>query len=134
MRSHRISISKSLRNDIILLAVLVVAALVLFPIVAHSDKAGSYALVELDGAEYARLDLDKDTSLTVDTKQGTNIIIVRDHAVSVESADCPDKICVNHASVNLAGETIVCLPHKLVITIKSDTAKESEGSIDAVAE
>ena len=125
MRSHRISISKSLRNDIILLAVLVVAALVLFPIVAHSDKAGSYALVELDGAEYARLDLDKDTSLTVSTGQGTNIIIVRDHAVSVESADCPDKICVRKGKLHRKGDSAVCLPAKTVITVRG-------GGLDAV--
>ena len=135
MSSHQKSASKLLKNDIVLLAVLVVAALILFPIVSHSKKPGAYALVELDGAEYATLSLDNDTSLTVTTDQGTNTIVVRNHEVSVESADCPDLVCVNHAPISLTGEVIVCLPHKLVITIKSDNpAKESEGSIDAVAE
>lgn len=124
-----------MKNDLVLLAILVVAALILFPIVAHSKKPGAYALVELDGEEYTTLSLDTDTTLTVITDQGTNTIVVRNHEVSVESADCPDLICVNHASISHTGEVIVCLPHKLVITIKSDNpAKESEGSIDAVAE
>jgi len=124
-----------LKNDIILLIALLMAALILFPIVSHSKKPGTYALVELDGTEYATLALDTDTTLTVTCDQGSNTIVVHAGAVSVTSADCPDKICVNHASINLIGETIVCLPHKLVITIKSDyPAIESEGSIDAVAE
>ena len=113
MSSHQKSASRLLKNDIVLLAILVVVALILFPMVAHSKKPGAYALVELDGAEYATLSLDNDTSLTVAT----------------------DLICVNPAPISLTGEVIVCLPHKLVITIKSDNpAKESEGSIDAVAE
>lgn len=135
MSSHQKSTSRLLKNDIVLLAMLVVVALILFPIVSHSKKPGVYALVELDGAEYATLELATDTTLTVATDHGTNTIVVHDGSVSVESADCPDKICVNHASISLTGETIVCLPHKLVITIKSDnSALESEGSIDAVAE
>ncbi|SCX11335.1 hypothetical protein SAMN02910339_01621 [Lachnospiraceae bacterium YSD2013] len=135
MSSHQKSASRLLKNDIVLLAILVVVALILFPIVSHSKKPGAYALVELDGDEYATLSLDTDTTLTVTTDQGTNTIVVHNHEVSVESANCPDLICVNHAPISLTGEVIVCLPHKLVITIKSDNpAKESEGSIDAIAE
>ena len=135
MHSNRTSASKLLKNDIVLLLVLVAAALILWPLLSHSKEQGNYALVELDGAEYTRLDLNEDTTLTVATDRGTNTIVVRNHEVSVESADCPDKICVNHSSISLTDEVIVCLPHKLVITIKSDnSAKESEGSIDAVAE
>jgi len=37
--------------------------------------------------------------------------------VDVIEADCPDKICVKHTNIKNAGETIICLPHKLVIEI-----------------
>ncbi|MBO4678239.1 MAG: NusG domain II-containing protein [Lachnospiraceae bacterium] len=108
---------------------------VLYPLMNRVGSEGEYALIEVDGAEYARVDLSQDTVFTVTTPTGTNTIQVKNHEISVDSADCPDKICVNHAAIHRSGENIVCLPHKLVITIISDNAKESEEpTIDAVAE
>ena len=34
-------------------------------------------------------------------------------------ADCPDRLCVRRGPVRYAGETIICLPHKLVVTVRS---------------
>ena len=39
----------------------------------------------------------------------------------MSKADCPDQICRNHAAISQTGETIVCLPHKAVIEITSET-------------
>ncbi len=35
----------------------------------------------------------------------------------MKEADCPDKVCVGMRRISKSGETIVCLPHKLVIAI-----------------
>ena len=135
MSSRPKSLSKLSKNNIILLVCLLLVGATLYPFLNHKGDAGSYALIEVDGAEYARVDLSQDTVFTVTTPAGTNTIQVKNHEISVDSADCPDKICVNHAAIHRLGENIVCLPHKLVITIISDTSKESEEpQIDAVAE
>ena len=42
----------------------------------------------------------------------------KDGSVTVQDADCPDKICEKHRAINRTGETIICLPHKLVVEIK----------------
>ena len=129
------SLSKLSKNNIILLVGLLLAAAVLYPLLNRTGSTGSFALIEVDGAECARVDLSKDTVFTITTSDGTNTIQVKNHEISVDSADCPDKICVNHAAISHSGENIVCLPHKLVITIISDTSKESEDPhIDTVAE
>jgi hypothetical protein len=47
-----------------------------------------------------------------------NVMIVEDNSVNIIDADCPDKVCVNHSSIESIGETIICLPHKLVVEIK----------------
>jgi hypothetical protein len=47
-----------------------------------------------------------------------NVMIVDDNRVNIIDADCPDKVCVNHSSIENVGETIICLPHKLVVEIK----------------
>ena len=34
-------------------------------------------------------------------------------------ADCPDQICVNHLAISRDGESIICLPNKVVIAIEA---------------
>ena len=51
---------------------------------------------------------------------GYNLISVTDGKVVVESADCKDQICVRHKSVSSKGESIICLPHRLVVEIVGD--------------
>ena len=46
-----------------------------------------------------------------------NIIYIENGTASVVFANCPDKICVNTADISQVGEHIVCLPHRLVISI-----------------
>ena len=33
-------------------------------------------------------------------------------------ADCPDKICVHMRPIRYAGESILCLPHRLAVTVR----------------
>ena len=114
---------------------LILVAGVLYPLLNPTGSEGSVAVIEIDGEEYTRVNLSQDSVFTVTTPAGTNTVKVSNHEISVESADCPDKICVNHSAIHQSGEIIVCLPHKLVISVISDTAKESEEpQIDAVTE
>lgn len=46
-----------------------------------------------------------------------NLMTVSEAGVSVEAADCPDQICVHHIPIKGGGESIICLPHKLVVEI-----------------
>ena len=38
----------------------------------------------------------------------------------MENASCPDGICVSHRPIFRDGESIVCLPNRVVITVVSD--------------
>jgi len=44
----------------------------------------------------------------------------------MKKADCKDQICADHKAIEKSGETIVCLPHKVVIEIQSEDGKEQE--------
>lgn len=46
-----------------------------------------------------------------------NLFSVSDGSVRMEVADCPDQICVHHIPIKGGGESIICLPHKLVVEI-----------------
>ena len=50
-----------------------------------------------------------------------NLFSVADGVVRMEAADCRDQICVNHRPVSRGGESIICLPHRLVVEIAGGT-------------
>ncbi|SEO91762.1 hypothetical protein SAMN04488134_11730 [Amphibacillus marinus] len=50
----------------------------------------------------------------------TNTIEVVDGRIRIHQASCTDQVCVRTGYIDQAGQTIVCLPHQLVIEIKSN--------------
>lgn len=108
------------RNDLILfLGIVLIAAAAIF-IMYRLKSEGSRVVITVDGKEYKNLDLKEDTELTIEGKDGTyNKVIIKDGEVSMTEANCPDKICVKHSKIHYNGETIVCLPHKVVVKIES---------------
>lgn len=74
-----------------------------------------------DGEVVRELPLAVDTTLTVQTERGTNVITVRDGKVAVTEADCPDGYCMERGFCD-SGASIVCLPNRLVLEF-SDTQR-----------
>lgn len=116
---------KQKRNTIILVSAVVVVALavVVFQMI-FLKKEGTYALVQVRQEQRYRLDLQKETELVVEDETGFNKIKVKDGAVAVTEADCPDKVCVRTGYISKTGEVIACLPHELTVTISGADAKE----------
>lgn len=56
---------------------------------------------------------------------GYNLISVSKDGVCMEAADCRDQVCVRHRSISAEGESIICLPHRLVVEIPGETHTES---------
>lgn len=63
-----------------------------------------------------------------------NLISVADGTVIMEAADCRDQICVHHKPISSKGESIICLPHRLVVEIVGDknASGKPEESLDGV--
>ena len=80
----------------------------------------AYAEIWSEGKLLHILDLSVDRELTVTTDKGTNTITVRDGAVAVTYADCPDGYCEDRGYC-AGGLQIVCLPHELVIRFTERT-------------
>lgn len=103
--------------DLALLAGILLLAGGLILILHFCAEDGVEAVVTVDGEEVARLSLDRDHEITIPTEAGVHRIRVQDGQVSVVEAPCRDQICVHHAPASVAGETIVCLPCRLVVTV-----------------
>lgn len=51
-----------------------------------------------------------------------NLISVADGVIVMDEADCKDQICVHHKPISSVRESIICLPHRLVVEISGDDA------------
>ena len=128
-RDIKITVVK--KNDIVLIGVILIIGLVLIIIINATKTEGSRVLITVDGKKYAELPLDKDTTFTIKQEDGSiNILTVRDGQVDMTEANCPDKICVKHPNIHYNSETIVCLPHRVVLQIVDGEKNET----DAVAQ
>lgn len=86
----------------------------------------SRAEIWSDGELLYVLELGVDQEITVQTELGTNTVTVKDGAVAVTAADCPDHYCMDRGYCS-GGAQIVCLPNRLVIKFTG------EQEIDGVA-
>ena len=121
------------KADLIIIAVaaVVVGVLIFFLYGLNSDS-GSYVQIEVDGKVTQVLPLDTDTEYEIETvNDGANTIEIKEGKAKMIYANCPDGICTNHKEINRNGESIICLPHKVVVTIVNDYS--SGDDIDAVA-
>ncbi len=106
---------------IVLLAAAVILCLAVYFAFVLFTPAGTTAVIYIDGREYRRVDLSKVKEpyvIEIETVYGRNTVLVEPGAISVSSADCPDKICVHQGRLTGAGVPIVCMPHRLVIDIE----------------
>lgn len=112
---------------VVILLILSFAPVVVFSL-TRSNSPTQEAVLSVDGQEIKSFDLsDKSQSYTYryEDKDGDyNLIEVKGDRIRIKEADCGDQICVRRGWIDQSGETIVCLPHKLVIEIKSSDGGE----------
>ncbi len=120
------------KADFILIgAVVVVAAILVLCLYVFNSGSGDFVQIEVDGVVTDTLSLSEDTVREIKTDNGTNTLVISDGSAVMTQADCPDGICANHKPINKTGESIICLPHKVVVTVMND--KSNDNDIDAVA-
>ena len=106
------------RNDLILIAVLVVFSLT--PLALDFDLEKNFALIKINGTIVRKVDLTAEEIFTIEAHGGKNIVEIKNGAISVIEADCPDKICMKRGAIINPSEVIACVPHKVLIEIAGD--------------
>ncbi len=121
------SLNKSFqRRDALFLIILAIVLLVAFVILFFFiGETGSYATITVNGEEYGRYSLlqNQEIEITVDGSI-CNVAVIEDGSIRMEDANCPDKLCIHQGKIHRSGESIVCLPNRIAITIESSTDSE----------
>lgn len=77
-----------------------------------------------DGSIVEKIDLNSATGereITLSGEYGDNVILVSNGHIEMKSADCPDKLCIEHGELKSSSSPIVCLPNKVVIKFEGST-------------
>lgn len=133
-REKDISLPKKnkIRNDVILAAVIVVIAVAGLLFISLTKVQGEMVVVKVDGVETYSCSLSENTRFEIKTgenNENINVVVIENGKVRVIEADCPDGICKEYRPISYVGETIVCLPHKVVVEIVGNS---TEPNLDVI--
>ena len=109
-----------LRNDLLLIfGLLLISAAALLGLYGFRS-GGDTVKVTVDGQLYGIYSLSAE--ITEDIRIGSHInrLVIRGGKAYIESADCPDGICAAHSPIFRNGESIICLPHRVVVSVFSE--------------
>ena len=89
------------KRDLIIIAGVVAVALIAFSVfhLMNSQSSGLMLRVSQNGEVIRTLPLSQD------------------HTETITSADCDNQVCVHSPAIQSPGETIACLPHRLILEI-----------------
>lgn len=105
------------------------------------DRAGSAAtgdtasdsplvVVSLDNRTYGIYPLDENRTVDIENGGNSNVLEIRDSGATMLSASCDNQICVHTGTITRPGESIICLPNRVIVEIRSPGAS---GGFDAIA-
>ena len=121
------------RWDILIIALLASVGLVLALVLLLMGKHGGQVQVRVDGDVVMEYALDRDRTVEIKGYQGgTNLLVIENGAACIREASCPDHLCVNMGWIDKTGQTVVCLPNRLVVEITRGMGADGESDVDIV--
>ena len=109
--------SKLLPDIALILVILAIGAVVL--LVSHNDREqGAYVIVTVQNREVARYSMAINGIYDINENNGnTNRIEIKDGRVRMIEASCPNHLCIHQGWIRFEGQSIVCLPNKVTVTV-----------------
>jgi hypothetical protein len=117
------------KNDLKLIGICLAIGIIFFLATQLFGKQGASVTITVDNQKYATYSLLKDTEVEITGKYGTNHLVIKNHKAYVTEASCPDKLCVHQKAISKTGESIVCLPNKMVATVENSESND----LDAIS-
>ena len=115
------------RGDLYLIIGCLLAAMICCGLWLLLRQDGAEVIVEQNGRETARYALTEDRTVYIEGERGYNLLVIENGEAWLSEADCPNLLCVKTGKIRYAGQSIVCLPHKLAVRIAGGAS-----SLDAV--
>ena len=119
---------KKFTLDIIVIAILLLIAVSFFAVTLLNKEPGNVVTVEINGVLTKEYPLSQNGTFVLGG--GTNTLVIEDGAAYISDSNCPDHTCENMGKIRYVGQTIVCLPNRITITVKGEM---TDGGVDLVS-
>ena len=113
------------KGDIVLIASLIVISLVMF-VFSFSGNEKLIAEIYVDGNKAHSIALSEVTESYTVNENYCQLLIEND-GVSFVFSDCGDKLCIKKGKLKRQGDTMACVPEKVVVILKSDSKQKIDG-------
>ena len=110
------------KRDFILISGIILIAFVIW--LASSffySGESNYLRITVDNEVYGEYELTEDQEIAIND---TNICAILHGNASMIFGDCPDKVCVHSLAISKSGQTIICMPNKVVLEIVGSDASQ----------
>lgn len=95
----------------------------------YKNYSSTYANIKVSGKLYDNIPLSSfkgEKIIDINTPKGSNKILIRNNTVKIIEADCKDELCIKQGEISKVSQTLVCLPHELIIEIKGDESNDDD--------
>lgn len=106
-------------RDIIFLGALILIIAMGFIFLTPRDN-GKFVTVTAFGNIIEKYPLESNINTDIKTEHGVNRLVIENGEAYISYADCKNNICVKTAPITKTGESIVCLPHSLIVEITKE--------------
>ena len=102
------------KGDILIILSVLLLALVSSVLIFTRPRTGTTVTVKVNNELVYKGSLFENKIIRLDG----NTVEIKNGKVSVTQADCKNQICVNHKVITEKGESIICLPNKVIAEIE----------------
>lgn len=102
------------KGDFIAIGIVLIAATLIFlSIYLFSSPSVTVKITEDNEVVYeGEISTDKKITLK------NNTVVIENGEVFMEKSNCKNQICVKHKKIKRSGESIICLPNKVIVETK----------------
>jgi hypothetical protein len=101
---------------ILIVAVLIAGGFLLFRVV--SGNYGRTVVIEEGNEVVGSYPLSEDRTIKIKGPLGDSTAIIKDGEIYMADSPCHNKVCIDMGHINEKGDSIICLPNRVYITIK----------------
>ena len=107
-------------SDVLIIIFVLCISVLLFSVALDGNNPYR-CVIEIDGAEYAvynMAELGEEKIIEIDNEFGKNTIVLDRYGAKITHSDCPDASEVKSGKITESGQSLICLPHRLIVKLE----------------
>jgi len=105
------------KGDFIVFGTVILISVVFFVAFTFSGTLGKKVEITVNNEHFSSYPLSRDGKYQIKTEYGSNTLVIENGSAHFSHSDCKDKTCEKMGKIEKAGQSIICLPHKIVAEV-----------------